>query len=111
MEFEICETDQFEERYKSVIPESLKKTATKKIDSLKENADKKGKPIRYPFFREIKLGKFRIYFMVSSEDKAVLLVNVSDKKTQRKIIHEILKNRREILGKLSKNKTQSIKIY
>ena len=57
MEFEICETDQFEERYKSVIPESLKKTATKKIDSLKENADKKGKPIRYPFFREIKLGK------------------------------------------------------
>ena len=54
MEFEIGETDQFEERYNSVIPESLKKSAIKKIFSLKENADKKGKPIRYSFFREIK---------------------------------------------------------
>ncbi len=49
-----------------------------------------GDPISYPFFREkrIRKGK-RIYYLIYDEFKAVLMVNISDKKTQQDTINNI----------------------
>lgn len=48
-----------------------------------------GDPLGYPFFREKKIGGKRIYYLIYEELKAVLMVAVSDKKTQQETINEI----------------------
>lgn len=48
-----------------------------------------GKPLSYGFFREKKLGGERVYFLVYDEIKLILLVGVSNKKTQRVTIDYI----------------------
>ena len=48
-----------------------------------------GKPLGYPFFREKKMGKYRIYFLVYGDINAVLLITISDKKAQQEIIDKI----------------------
>lgn len=50
---------------------------------------KVGKPLGYPFFREKKFGKYRIYFLVYEDVETVLLVTISDKKAQQEIIERI----------------------
>ncbi len=48
-----------------------------------------GDPLGYHFFREKKIGGRRIYYLIYEELKAVLMVAVSDKKTQQETIDEI----------------------
>ena len=48
-----------------------------------------GKPLGYPFFREKKMGKYRVYFLVYEDLDTVLLVTISDKKAQQDVIDEI----------------------
>jgi len=48
-----------------------------------------GKPLGYPFFREKKFDKYRIYFLVSEELDALLLITISDKKAQQDTIDRI----------------------
>ncbi len=48
-----------------------------------------GKPLGYPFFREKKIGGYRIYFLVYDDIQTVLLVTISDKKTQQDVIDHI----------------------
>jgi mRNA-degrading endonuclease RelE of RelBE toxin-antitoxin system len=48
-----------------------------------------GDPLSYPFFREKKVGGKRVYFLVYEDIKAVLMVGVSNKKTQQETINEI----------------------
>lgn len=48
-----------------------------------------GDPLGYPFFREKKIDKYRIYFLVYEELDAVLLVTISDKKAQPETIGRI----------------------
>lgn len=48
-----------------------------------------GQPLGYPFFREKKMDKYRIYFLVYEELDAVLLVTISDKKAQPETIERI----------------------
>ena len=48
-----------------------------------------GKPLGYIFFREKKLNGTRIYYLVYEEFVIVLMVAVSDKKTQQDTIEDI----------------------
>lgn len=45
-----------------------------------------GKPLGYVFFREKKLGKYRIYYLIYEEYVAVFIIAMSDKKSQQKTI-------------------------
>ena len=58
------------------------------IKQLKQTTDV-GKPLGYPFFREKKIGKYRVYFLIYEELDAVLLVTISDKKAQQDTIDKI----------------------
>lgn len=109
MNFEIKQTRLFEKRYKEIIPISVRPISRKKILRLKENAHKKGKPIRYSFFRELRTGKFRFYYMILEYKNIVLLVNVSDKKTQQKIINQVLKSKEFLTNLVSENSSEDIK--
>ena len=48
-----------------------------------------GDPIRVPWFREKKKDKYRIYYLVYDDLKAVYMVGISDKKNQQKVINTI----------------------
>ena len=48
-----------------------------------------GDPLGYKFFREKKISGKRVYFLIYEDLKAVLMVGISDKKTQQETIDEI----------------------
>src|SRR3989344_2501703 len=48
-----------------------------------------GKQLGYPFFKEKKFGKYRLYFLVYEKLDTVLLVTISDKKAQQDTIDAI----------------------
>ena len=48
-----------------------------------------GDPIRVPWFREKKKDKYRIYYLVYDDLKAVYMVGISDKKDQQRVINTI----------------------
>src|SRR3990167_2413697 len=48
-----------------------------------------GDPIRVPWFREKKKDKYRIYYLIYEDVKAVYMVGISDKKDQQKVINTI----------------------
>lgn len=48
-----------------------------------------GKPLRYEFFREKKIGNKRIYFLIYKEITLILFVKSSKKKYQQETIDEI----------------------
>jgi len=69
-----------------------------------------GDALGYTFFRERRLGGKRIYFVIYSELNAVLMVAVSDKKTQQETIDEIksrLKDYNVVVQEAIKNATRS----
>lgn len=48
-----------------------------------------GDPIKVHWFREKKHSKFRVYYLIYEETKAVYIVNISEKKDQQRIINTI----------------------
>lgn len=48
-----------------------------------------GKPLGYKWFREKKFGKYRIYYLIYEEQKAVNIITLSDKKGQQYSISNI----------------------
>lgn len=48
-----------------------------------------GKPLDYKWFREKRFGKYRLYFLIYDNLKAVYIIALSDKKDQQKIINTI----------------------
>lgn len=48
-----------------------------------------GKPVRFAFLREKRIDGKRLYFLVYEDLRLVLMVSVSDKKTQQATIDEI----------------------
>ena len=48
-----------------------------------------GDPVRVPWFREKKKDKYRIYYLIYDELKAVYLVGISAKKDQQRVINTI----------------------
>ena len=49
-----------------------------------------GKPLKVPWFREKKKGKFRVYYLIYDEFLAVFFVYISEKKDQQKTINTVL---------------------
>jgi len=58
------------------------------VNQLKQNSDI-GKPLGYPFFREKRMDKYRIYFLIYKDIDTVLLITISDKKAQQETIDRI----------------------
>ncbi len=70
--------------------EGLEKDLQERVDKiegqLKENPFV-GKPLGYKWFREKRLNKHRIYYLIYEEFNAVYIITISDKKDQQKIIN------------------------
>ncbi len=75
----------------------LEKQLSKEEQKEVENFEKKqltnypyvGDPLSFRFFREKKVGGKRVYFLVYEDIKAVLMIAISDKKTQQATIDEV----------------------
>ncbi len=83
----VLSTEEFD-AWEKLLPKEYQDQIGKAIVQLKESSDV-GKQLGYPFFREKKMGKYRIYFLVYEELRTVLLVTISDKKAQQGTIEEI----------------------
>jgi len=77
--------------WERLLPKEYQQQIEQIIKELKRSHDT-GKPLGYSFFREKKLGKYRIYFLVYEDVDTVLLITISDKKTQQDTIDKIKKD-------------------
>lgn len=91
MVWELKETQEFEYQYKKLVPE-IKSRFEKQFKQVEENPYSIGKPLGYSWFRELKNGKFRVYYLIYDGQVIVLFVGVSDKKSQQIAINIIKKN-------------------
>jgi len=87
MTYNILRTDLFERKFNK-IDNSIQKEIKEIRDKLKENPFL-GKPLDFEFFREIKIKKFRIYFLIYEEYKIVYMITISEKKDQQVAINTI----------------------
>ena len=74
--------------WEKLLPKDYQEQIQGFIKQLKQNYNT-GRPLGYPFFREKKMGKYRLYFLIYDDVDTVLLVTVSDKKAQQDIIDTI----------------------
>ena len=65
------------------------KNRVDKIESELAGNPYSGKPLGVKWFREKRYGKFRIYYLVYEESKAVFMVAISSKKDQEKVINTV----------------------
>ncbi len=86
----VLSTKEFD-TWEKLLPKEYQDQITRIISQLKETHDV-GKPLGYPFFREKKIGKYRVYFLVYEDVDTVLLITISDKKTQQDTIDKIKEN-------------------
>ena len=87
--YEIQTSEIFEKKFEKLIPKNKQEDIKARIRKLSDNPYV-GKPLRYDFVRELKLDKFRIYFIIYKKRVVVFLVNISDKKTQATVINLII---------------------
>jgi len=99
--YEIIRTDTFEKKFNKIIPKSLKEFAKNTIGKLRNNPYL-GKPLSFKFIRELKIKKFRIYYMVYEKITIVLLITASDKKLQKKTI-SLIKEKRKMFKQYVEN--------
>ena len=90
--FEIKETEAFVRSFQK-LPDELKERFVRQLRKVKENPFGLGKTLRYTWLRELKQGKFRLYYLIYESEVIILLVEVSEKKEQQASIEGILKNR------------------
>lgn len=83
----VLSTKEFD-TWEKLLPTAYQERISRLIAQLKETSDV-GKPLGYPFFKEKKLDKYRVYFLVYEELDTTLLITVSDKKTQQETIDGI----------------------
>jgi len=86
----VLSTEEFD-AWDRLLPKEYQQQIKQIIKELKKSHDT-GKPLGYHFFREKKLGKYRIYFLVYEDIDTVLLITISDKKTQQDTIDKIKKD-------------------
>ena len=83
----VLSTEEFD-AWERLLPKEYGEQIKKIISQLKETTNV-GKPLGCPFFREKKIGGYRIYFLVYEELETVLLITISDKKAQQETINRI----------------------
>lgn len=74
--------------WEKLLPKAYQERISRLIAQLKKTSDV-GKPLGYPFFKEKKLDKYRVYFLIYEDLDAVLLITVSDKKAQQETISRV----------------------
>ena len=67
-------------------PDGFKKQIDEFEDQLEDNPYV-GKPLGVRWFREKKLGKYRMYYLIYEDLKAVYIITLSEKKDQQKTIN------------------------
>ncbi len=87
----VKETQMFHKKFNKLIPKHSQEQVRQRIMKLAEQPYQ-GKPLGYDFLREIKIGKYRIYYVLFKEQITLLLITISDKKTQQDTINMIKKN-------------------
>lgn len=90
MKYSLRQTKIFRDKYKKIIPFNKRIEVKKKINKLASNPYN-SKPLGYKFFREKKIDKWRIYFIIYNEKLILYFVDLSDKKLQQKTIEKIKK--------------------
>jgi putative component of toxin-antitoxin plasmid stabilization module len=98
----IVSTATFETDFVKLIPDNKKEDVKRRIKKLSENPYT-GKPLGNIFLREMKLDKFRLYYLIYESKIAVLLIGASDKKTQKKTIKRIKLNLEKYSDLIEKN--------
>lgn len=83
----VLSTKEFD-TWEKLLPKEQQEQIKGFIEELKQTPNI-GKPLGYPFFREKKMGKYRLYFLIYEDVDAVLLVTISDKKAQQGTIDNI----------------------
>ena len=83
----VLSTKEFD-TWEKLLPKDYQEQIQGFIKELKQNYNT-GRPLGYPFFREKKMGKYRLYFLIYEDVDTVLLVTISDKKAQQDIIDTI----------------------
>lgn len=87
--FKVFRTDKFDrELVKRFSKEDQNQVENFEKNQLKNNPYV-GDPLGYKFFREKKVGSKRVYFLIYEDLKAILVVGLSDKKTQQETIDKI----------------------
>ena len=89
--WELRETAEFENKYEE-LPPDIKERFENQFRKLQDNPYGLGKPLGYPWFRELRNDKFRAYCLIYDQLVTVLFVEVSDKKTQQTAINFIKNN-------------------
>jgi len=86
--FDVYKLPVFDKRAKKLLSSQEFAEVDGVIEQLKENP-LIGRPLSYSFLREKRIGNNRIYFLVYERVAIVLLVSLSDKKSQQETIDEI----------------------
>lgn len=97
------QTELFEKNFKKIIPKEVQEEFKKQIEKLITNNPYSSKPLGFKFFREKKVKKWRIYFLIYEKYSVLYFINLSDKKLQNKTI-EIIKKELDPLHKYIKEK-------
>jgi hypothetical protein len=90
--YAVCRTAKFDKEFaKQLSTEEQRIIVQFEKEHLKTNPYV-GDPLSYSFFREKKIESKRVYFLIYDDIKAVLMVGVSNKKTQQETI-DVIKSR------------------
>lgn len=91
MLWELKETEEFEKQFRK-LSGVIQQRFEEQFKKIKEDPYGLGKPLRYKWFREIKSGSFRVYYLIYDQEVVVLFVGTSDKKSQQNVINLIKDN-------------------
>jgi mRNA-degrading endonuclease RelE of RelBE toxin-antitoxin system len=89
MAYFVLRTGVFDKKFSKLTPE-IQSSIEKLRDKLKENPFL-GKPLRYDFFREKKIGKYRVYYLIYKQYLVLYLITVSEKKDQQLAINTVIR--------------------
>ncbi len=87
MKFKVFRTEEFDRQF-----DKLPKTEQREVEKFERKLSENpfvGKPLGLSFLKEKKLNKRRIYYLIYEDFVVVLMVAVSDKKTQQSTIDSI----------------------
>lgn len=86
--FKVFRTEEFEHKMEKLLTREQHKI----VDNIEDEIAEKGftgDPLGFRFLREKRIRDKRVYFLVYEDLKAVLMVSISDKKTQQQTIDKI----------------------
>lgn len=80
------ETDEFRKKFNK-LPYFVRLKFKKQFKHLRQDPYSAGTPLGNRWFRELKNGIYRVYYLIYDEEIIILLVNISKKKDQQTIIN------------------------